>query len=81
MFTLFYRTPAALESSIPGTGIGLYVSKQIIELHKGQISLESASGRGTTVTARLKGVRNEPSKSSMPPAGFANTLETIDDAV
>ncbi len=57
MFTLFFRTEDAVESSTPGTGIGLYVTKQLVELHGGDILLDSRYGVGTTVTICLPGVK------------------------
>lgn len=36
-----------------GTGLGLFVSKNIIEKHKGRISVESVLGQGTTFTIAL----------------------------
>ena len=39
-----------------GTGIGLSVVKGIIDLHGGQIDVESKPGYGTTVTIRLPGL-------------------------
>jgi signal transduction histidine kinase len=38
-----------------GTGLGLPLAKELVELHGGTLSLESAPGRGTTVTIRLPG--------------------------
>ena len=32
-----------------GFGIGLYISKAIIEGHRGQVGVESAPGQGTTI--------------------------------
>ena len=51
IFTPFYRASTA--SGIPGTGIGLSGVRAIVEQHGGQITVESAVGRGTTVTVRL----------------------------
>ena len=48
-FERFYRADAS--GNIPGTGLGLSLVKEVAELHKGQIRLESAAGQGTT--ARL----------------------------
>jgi signal transduction histidine kinase len=53
IFTPFYRASTA--RGIPGTGIGLSGSKMIVEQHGGQITVESAVGRGTTVVVRLPG--------------------------
>jgi signal transduction histidine kinase len=53
LFSLFFRSPEAEKSSTPGTGIGLYISKKIIELHEGEIGVESKYGVGTTVTGTL----------------------------
>ncbi len=36
-----------------GSGLGLYTSKQIVAAHRGDISIESAEGIGTTVTISL----------------------------
>ncbi len=36
-----------------GTGLGLAITKQIIEMHHGQVSIASTVGEGTTVTVRL----------------------------
>jgi signal transduction histidine kinase len=45
------RTPAGQNGA--GLGIGLALSKILIELHKGEIWAESAAGKGTTVSFKL----------------------------
>jgi signal transduction histidine kinase len=51
LFSAFHR--GANASQVPGTGLGLTIVKRCVELHRGKIKIESAVGRGTTVTVRL----------------------------
>ena len=48
-----FRRGKNVEGRIPGTGIGLHGVRQLVELHAGQISVDSTIGCGTTVTVRL----------------------------
>jgi PAS domain S-box-containing protein len=50
IFEPFYR---AVETAIEGTGLGLTISREIIELHGGTISVESQVGKGSTFSIRL----------------------------
>jgi signal transduction histidine kinase len=52
VFHLFYRGRNAGESSV-GTGLGLAVVKTCVELHQGQIFVESEVGKGTIFTVRM----------------------------
>jgi signal transduction histidine kinase len=52
LFQPFARGATARQS-IGGTGLGLYISAQIVEQHSGQIAVESAPGAGSTFTVRL----------------------------
>ncbi|WP_371818211.1 sensor histidine kinase [Pseudarthrobacter sp. C4D7] len=49
-FTKFFRSARSRETAIPGAGLGLPVSKTIVEGHGGSISLASEPGVGTTAT-------------------------------
>ena len=48
LFERFFRTARAQEEAIPGVGLGLSISKAIVEAHDGRISVRSAEGVGTT---------------------------------
>jgi signal transduction histidine kinase len=48
IFSRFYRGKRAKEMEAQGTGLGLYIGKQIIEKHKGKIWFESKEGKGAT---------------------------------
>ncbi|WP_138135882.1 HAMP domain-containing sensor histidine kinase [Pseudarthrobacter sp. NamE2] len=52
-FTKFFRSDHAMKTAVPGAGLGLSISKAIIEAHNGQIRLKSRPGGGTTVTVSL----------------------------
>lgn len=49
-FTKFFRSARSRETAIPGAGLGLPISKTIVEGHGGSMSLTSAPGAGTTAT-------------------------------
>lgn len=53
MFTPFFRADNAETREVPGTGLGLVICKQIVELHGGRLTLKSARGRGTVVRVEL----------------------------
>ncbi|HEY9631802.1 MAG TPA: PAS domain-containing protein [Coleofasciculaceae cyanobacterium] len=51
LFNSFHR--ATNVGTIQGTGLGLAIVKQCLDLHKGEISVESEAGKGTTFTVIL----------------------------
>ena len=58
VFERFYR--ADLSGKIPGTGLGMSIVHEIIVLHDGEVSVDSAIGAGTTVTIWLPVAANAP---------------------
>lgn len=53
MFTKFFRTSNAMLLQTSGNGLGLYVSRNIVETHGGDMFLESAEGKGSTFSFTL----------------------------
>jgi signal transduction histidine kinase/CHASE3 domain sensor protein len=47
VFERFYRAPGATERAIGGTGLGLALSREIVEAHDGRIGFESVDGQGS----------------------------------
>jgi signal transduction histidine kinase len=48
LFERFYRASTAAQRQIPGTGLGLYIARAIVDAHGGSISVDSEPGRGTS---------------------------------
>ncbi|MEO7910141.1 MAG: PAS domain S-box protein, partial [Roseiflexaceae bacterium] len=53
LFRRFYRAPNADSQHISGMGIGLYVVKEIVELHGGTVDVTSQEHQGSTFTICL----------------------------
>ena len=53
LFRRFYRASTALDRCIPGTGLGLVITRTIIERHSGTITLTDHPGPGSTFAIRL----------------------------
>jgi two-component system phosphate regulon sensor histidine kinase PhoR len=53
IFERFYRTDRARSREIGGTGLGLAIVKHLARLHGGEVSVESAPGRGATFFIEL----------------------------
>ncbi|MGO4234660.1 ATP-binding protein [Pseudarthrobacter sp. YAF2] len=52
-FTRFFRAAKAHSSTIPGAGLGLAITKSIMENHRGHVVLSSNPGQGTTAALTL----------------------------
>ncbi|SUX48738.1 Sensor histidine kinase YycG [Chryseobacterium indoltheticum] len=48
IFDRFYRVESEAMKDKKGFGIGLYICKEIVERHNGQIGVESIKGEGST---------------------------------
>lgn len=53
LFTKFYRAGGPISDGVKGTGLGLYIAKAIVELHRGKIWVESEAGHGSTFSFSL----------------------------
>lgn len=52
-FTNFNQADSGLNRRYEGAGLGLPLTKKLVELHHGRITIESEKGKGTRVTIRL----------------------------
>jgi len=53
LFQRFFRATTARDEQIPGTGLGLYIARAIVEAHGGEIAVESKPGEWTTFRIEL----------------------------
>lgn len=53
LFKKFYRADNAMKTNPEGSGLGLYIAKNIIQAHGGKIWVESEPGRGTVFSFTL----------------------------
>ncbi len=53
LFQKFYRVDSSMTRTVGGTGLGLYISKKIIEMFNGYIWVESKIGKGSTFFINL----------------------------
>ncbi|MCW5515426.1 ATP-binding protein [Muriicola sp. Z0-33] len=58
LFDRFYQVDNELSSKQEGTGIGLSLVKEFVELMKGTITVESALGKGSTFTVQIPVTNN-----------------------
>ncbi len=60
IFTRFFRSAEAASLYTEGAGLGLYITRNIIQRHGGRISAESEPGRGSVFTFTLPAARQKP---------------------
>jgi len=53
LFTRMYRSSMVRDRAIPGTGLGLALSRAVVQRHHGTIQMVDHEGPGTTVLVRL----------------------------
>ncbi|MCI0808667.1 MAG: GAF domain-containing protein [Chloroflexi bacterium] len=67
MFTSFFRVDSEETRSVEGTGLGLVIAKGIVEIHGGQMKMESKIGIGTVFRFEIHDLDSDS------PAGQAET--------
>ena len=60
LFTKFYRLDSDKDSSISGAGLGLNITKSLVELLEGKIKVDSTEGVGSTFTVTLTEIMVKP---------------------
>jgi len=66
LFDRFYRADSVRNSSVHGSGLGLSISRDIVNQHGGDLRLESERGKGTTAIMTVPMKDREPAGDSSP---------------
>ena len=53
LFTMFFRAAAVRNNQVRGAGLGLYITRMLLEMQNGQIEVKSCPGKGSTFSCRL----------------------------
>ena len=77
LFEAFSRERTSTVSGLEGTGLGLTITKNIVDLMRGKIAVESEEGKGTefTITLPLRVNANPRRKEALPEPGGPATEE------
>jgi len=75
VFDRFFQSRKTLNDKV-GSGIGLYLVKSYIELHKGTIQISSEENKGTSITIILPVMETQPNPSLVQPYSVENDDES-----
>ena len=81
VFDKFYQVDSSVSRRHEGTGLGLYITKQLLDLLAGTVEIRSSVGQGTTVTISLPKNYQETDGIQLLRKRIAAAAEFINDEV
>ncbi|NCJ07699.1 GAF domain-containing protein [Synechococcales cyanobacterium C] len=77
LFQRFQQLDSSYRRNYEGTGLGLALTKQLVELHQGWIEVTSEEGKGSIFTVKIPHqARSEVAPSSLPVLASTGTLQS-----
>ncbi|MDP2720742.1 MAG: PAS domain S-box protein [bacterium] len=76
LFTKFFRVSGVLEQGSKGTGLGLYISKAIVNMHGGDIWVDSTLGKGSRFSFTIP-VATRPALDKETPNNYSKPKRTF----
>ncbi len=80
LFRAFSQAEKNIGRKISGTGLGLVISKKLVERMHGQVSLDSEQGKGTTVSFTVRCEKSDSKTSRAQEARFQGSTALLYDA-
>ena len=77
VFDRFYQVDSSQTRGYEGSGLGLALAKDLVELHHGKISVNSKEGKGTTLTVTLPLGKEHLRKDEIADRGETVKLESV----
>ena len=76
LFQKFYRVDNSTTRTVGGTGLGLFISRKIIELYDGRIWVESEPSKGSTFFVNLPRIDNQKARQYIQQSSNTNPQQT-----
>lgn len=81
VFDRFYQVDNSQTRAYEGSGLGMALARELVELHKGKISVRSTEGKGTTFTVSLPLGKDHLSKEEISDTPYPPERERLSDIV